>query len=147
METSLAELLREKGSEVYHIEPEATVEKAAQEMRRAHIGALLVMTSGKLVGILTERDVLNHVVAEGASAESVRVGDIMTADVVVIGPNRTVRDAMQVVTEKKLRHLPVVKEGRILGMLSGGDLTRSIVAEEEGFINTLYDYIQGTYPG
>ena len=98
------------------------------------------------MGILTERDILNRLVAEGADAEEVRVEDIMTAEVVVIGPGRTIRDAMQVVTEKRLRHLPVVEDGHIVGMLSGGDLTRSIVAEEEGFIHTLYEYIYGSNP-
>ena len=147
VETALRELLREKGSEVFDIEPTATVQDAAIKMRKERIGALLVMHSGELVGIVTERDILNGIVAEGASAEKISVQEIMTADVVVIDPNRTIRDAMTVVTEKRLRHLPVAKEGRILGMLSGGDLTRSIVAEEEGFINTLYDYINGTYPG
>ena len=146
METLLSELLKEKGSEVCDIEPEATVKDAAIKMSKARIGALLVVNGDKLVGIVTERDVLNRVVATGGNAETITVKEMMTTEVVVIAPTRTVRDAMQVVTEKKLRHLPVVREGRILGMLSGGDLTRSIVAEEEGFITTLYDYIYGAHP-
>ena len=147
METSLTELLNHKGSRVIGIAPEATVEQAAQEMREGRIGALLVLRGDNLVGILTERDVLNKVVAEGRDAAEVRVNEIMTKEVIVIDPARTVRQAMRVVTEKKLRHLPVVKEGHLVGILSGGDLTRSIVAEEEGFINSLYDYINGAYPG
>lgn len=154
METSLTELLKHKGSEVYSIAPKATVEAAAKLMRERHIGAVLVMTDEKLVGILTERDILNKVVAEGGRPKNVSVQDIMTAEVIVIEPKRTVRDAMQVVTEKKLRHLPVVEDDHIVGMLSGGDLTRSIVAEEEelihsqeGYIDNLYAYIYGTYPG
>jgi CBS domain-containing protein len=146
METFLRELLQEKGVEVYHVEPDSTVKDAAITMRAKKVGALLVMQSDKLMGIVTERDILNRVVATGVPAERICVKEIMTTNVVVIAPNRTVRDAMQVVTEKRLRHLPVVHEGRILGMLSGGDLTRSIVAEEEGFINTLYDYIYGSHP-
>ena len=85
--------------------------------------------------------------ADGARADKISVQQIMTSDVIIIAPDRSIRDAMRVVTEKRLRHLPVVKEGRILGMLSGGDLSRAIVAEEEGVIHTLYDYIYGTYPG
>ena len=153
METSLTELLRHKGSEVYHIGPKATVAAAAKLMREKRIGAVLVMRGEKLVGILTERDVLNKVVAEGASPKKITVQEIMTSKVIVIEPKRTVRDAMQVVTERKLRHLPVVEDGHIVGMLSGGDLTRSIVAEEEdlihsqeGYIDNLYAYIYGTYP-
>jgi CBS domain-containing protein len=147
METLLSELLREKGSKVHQIEPTATVEQAAKEMTNKRIGALLVMKGEELVGIITERDILNRIVADGARADKILVQQIMTGDVVVIAPNRSIRDAMRVVTEKRLRHLPVVKDGCIMGMLSGGDLTRSIVAEEEGVIHTLYDYIYGTYPG
>lgn len=147
METLLSELLREKGSKVHQIEPTATVEQAAKEMTNKRIGALLVIKDEELVGIITERDILNRIVADGARADKISVQQIMTGDVIVIAPNRSIRDAMRVVTEKRLRHLPVVKDGRIMGMLSGGDLTRSIVAEEEGVIHTLYDYIYGTYPG
>ncbi len=70
----------------------------------------------------------------------------MTEDVVVIDPSRTVRDAMNIVTSKRLRHLPVVRDGHLMGMVSGGDLTRSIVAQEEEVIDTLYEYIRGAYP-
>lgn len=147
METALTELLNYKGDRVISIEPEATVLEAARTMKREKIGALLVMRGDKLLGILSERDILNRVVAEGRAPAEIPVHSVMTKEVVVIGPNRSVREAMQVVTDKHLRHLPVVKDGRLLGMLSGGDLTRSIVAEEEGVINTLYDYIYGTYPG
>jgi CBS domain-containing protein len=146
METSLRELLQHKGSEVYHIEPGATVMAASLMMRKRKVGALLVIREKEIVGILTERDILNRLVAEGANADDVKVEEIMTAEVIAIGPSRSIRDAMQVVTEKRLRHLPVVEEGRIVGMLSGGDLTRSIVAEEEGFIHTLYEYIYGSNP-
>ena len=146
METSLRELLQHKGSKVYHIEPGATVMAASLMMREKKVGALLVIHDEKIVGILTERDILNRLVAESGNAEEVKVEEIMTAEVIAIGPSRTIREAMQVVTEKRLRHLPVVEDGRIVGMLSGGDLTRSIVAEEEGFIHTLYEYIYGSNP-
>lgn len=147
METLLSELLREKGSKVHKIELTATVEQAAKEMTSKRIGALLVMKGDEMVGIVSERDILNRVVADSARADKTTVQQIMTCDVVVIAPCRSIRDAMRVVTEKRLRHLPVVEDGRIVGMLSGGDLTRAIVAEEEGVIHTLYDYIYGTYPG
>jgi CBS domain-containing protein len=144
---SLTKLLELKGSGVVGLAPEATVKEAADVMRDAKIGALLVMRDDRLQGILTERDILNKIVAEGLDASSVKIHEIMTTDVIVIGPNRTVREAMKVVTEKRLRHLPIVQDGHLIGMLSGGDLTRSIVAEEEDVIDTLYDYINGTYPG
>ena len=115
-------------------------------MRKAKIGALLIMRGDKLLGILTERDILNKVVAEGLNAADIKVQKVMTADVVVIDPGRSVRDAMNIVTAKRLRHLPVVRDGHLMGMVSGGDLTRSIVAEEEEVIDTLYEYIRGSYP-
>ncbi len=115
-------------------------------MKQKKIGALLVMRGDDLLGIFTERDILTKVVAEGLDTSDVKVQSIMSKEVVVIDPCRTVREAMQIVTERKLRHLPVVKNGKLIGMLSAGDLTRSIVAETEGVIGTLYEYIQGSYP-
>jgi CBS domain-containing protein len=147
VQTSLTKLLELKGSGVVGLAPEASVKEAANVMREAKIGALLVMRGDRLHGILTERDILNKIVAEGLDPSEIKVHEIMTSDVVVIGPNRTVREAMKIVTEKRLRHLPVVKDGHLVGVLSGGDLTRSIVAEEEDVIDTLYDYINGAYPG
>ena len=143
----MTELLNHKGDHVISIAPETNVEEAAKMMRKERVGSLLVMRGKDMLGILTERDILNKVVAEGRTATDVSAHEIMTKKVVVIDPDRSVRDAMKVVTDKRLRHLPVVKDGHLIGMLSGGDLTRSIVAEEEGIINSLYDYIHGAYPG
>lgn len=120
--------------------------EAANEMRASKIGALLVMRDDRLVGILTERDILNKVVAENRAPDEVEVHEIMTKEVVVISPGRSVRDAMRIVTKKHLRHLPVVDDGQLVGMVSAGDLTRSIVAEEEDVIESLYMYIRGGYP-
>lgn len=146
METYLTELLKHKGDEVFGVSPETSVESAAKKMGQKKVGALLVIKGDDLVGIFTERDVLNKVVAKGLNAADVKVSAIMTKKVIAIDPRRTVREAMQIVTKKKLRHLPVVKEGSLVGMLSGGDLTRSIVAAEESHIDTLYEYIRGGYP-
>jgi CBS domain-containing protein len=146
METPLSELIRHKGSHVCHVAPDATVEEAAQQMARERVGALLVMHDEEIVGIFTERDLLNRVIAEGIAPRNARVHEVMTTKVVVIRPGRTVREAMQIVTAERFRHLPVVKDGHLLGMVSSGDLTRCIVAEEEGLIHTLMDYIHGTYP-
>jgi CBS domain-containing protein len=146
METPLSELIRHKGSHVCHVTPHATVEEAARQMARERVGALLVMHDEEIVGIFTERDLLNRVVAKGIDPRNARIHEVMTTEVVVIRPGRTVRDAMQIVTTKRVRHLPVVKDGHLLGMVSSGDLTRWIVSEEEGVIHTLMDYIYGTYP-
>jgi len=146
VETYLTELLDHKGSDVFATSPYTKVKDAADKMRQKKIGSLLVMSDDDLLGIFTERDILTKIVADGLDPSEIEVRTIMTKDVIVIEPHRTVRDAMQIVTEKKLRHLPVVKDGKLIGMLSGGDLTRSVVAEAEGFIDTLYEYIHGSYP-
>ena len=147
VQTSLKQLLTFKGNRVVSIGPEATVLDATKKMKRLKIGAILVMHGEELVGILSERDILNRVVAEEENPAEIKVHSVMTKDVVVIEPYRTVRDAMQIITKKHLRNLPVVKDGHLIGMLSGGDLTRSIVAEEEDYIDTLYEYMRGGYPG
>ncbi|MCF6311534.1 MAG: CBS domain-containing protein [Verrucomicrobiales bacterium] len=146
METYLTELLQHKGGAVFAVTPHTKVKAAAVKMRKNKIGALLIMEGRELLGIFTERDILTKIVAKGLDAADVEVQSIMTRKVIVIDPGRTVREAMQVITEQKLRHLPVVQDGKLIGMLSGGDLTRAIVAEAEGFIGTLYEYIQGGYP-
>jgi CBS domain-containing protein len=133
METQLKELLRH-------------VEDAASLMFSERVGALLVMHEEEVIGILTERDLLNRVLAQGLNPASTFVHEVMTCEVLVVRPHITVRDAMQIVTEKRFRHLPVVEDGCLLGMVSSGDLTRWIVSEEEGVIHTLMDYIYGTYP-
>ena len=147
VERLLSLLLEEKGQNIVSAAPDTIVRDAARKMTENKVGSLLVMRGDKLEGIVTERDILNKVVTGGLDPEKAQVHEIMTKDVVVITSNRTVRDAMKIVTEKKLRHLPILKDGQLIGMLSGGDLTRSIVAEEEDVIETLYEYIRGSYPG
>jgi len=115
-------------------------------MRDEKIGAIMVMEKNALVGIMSERDIMNRVVAEEKDPAATLVQDVMTTRVSVISPRITVRDAMQIVTEKHLRHMPIVQNGELMGMLSSGDLTRSIVSEEEEYIETLFEYISGSYP-
>ena len=147
VESLLSVLLDRKGCDIVSVPPETIVRDAAKKMTENKVGALLIMSGDKLEGIVTERDILNKIVSKGRNPDEVKVHKIMTKDVVVITSNRTVRDAMQIVTEKRLRHLPIIKDGKLIGMISGGDLTRSIVAEEEDVIETLYQYIRGSYPG
>ena len=146
MENPLSDVLRHKGSHVSRVAPECTVQEAVRQMNRERVGALLVMCGDTIVGIFSERDLLRRVIAEDRSPAATQVGDVMTTEVVVVKPTRTVGEAMQVVTEKRVRHLPVVEDGRLLGIISSGDLTRWTVAEKEGLIHSLMDYIQGTYP-
>ncbi|MEM9281391.1 MAG: CBS domain-containing protein [Verrucomicrobiota bacterium] len=147
MERVLSEILSDKGGRVVCVHPETSVESAAKTMKRERIGAILVIHDDQLSGIMTERDILNRVVAEGKPPGEIKVSEIMTHDVIVIDPGCTVRQAMQIVSEKRLRHLPVLRDGRLEGMLSAGDLTRSIVEEDEDVIDTLHEFIRGGYPG
>lgn len=146
MENPLSDVLRHKGSHVSHVAPECTVQDAVRQMNRERVGALLVMCGGTIAGIFTERDLLRRVVTEDRSPARTQVGEVMTTEVVVVKPNRTVGEAMQIVSEKRVRHLPVVEDGQLLGIISSGDLTRWMVAEKEGLIHSLMDYINGTYP-
>ena len=150
MESSLTDILNEKDGQVYKISPETSILEAAQYMKLNRVGALLVMKDegeAKLVGVLSERDILMKVVAEGADSKNVKVHEVMSKELIVIKPCLSIREAMKVVTEKRVRHLPVVSEGELLGVISNGDLTRRIALEDQGMISTLYDYIHGSYPG
>lgn len=147
MEQCLSEIIQENKGRICKIDPEATIEEAAKLMKEERVGALLVLNEEWVIGVLTERDIVYRVLAVGADITTTRVHEVMSKDVVVVKPTLKVRDAMQIVTEKRFRHLPVVKSGKLIGIVSSGDLTRRIVAQKEGVIDTLYDYIYGTYPG
>ena len=150
MESSLTDILNEKGGQVYQITPESSIFEAAQYMKQNRVGALLVMKDGqdeRIIGVLSERDILIKVVAEGIDSKQAKVHEIMSKNLVVIKPTISIRDAMKVVTEKRVRHLPVVSQGELLGVISNGDLTRRIILEDQVRISTLYDYIYCSYPG
>jgi len=147
MEQLLSEIIQENKGRICKIDPESTIEEAARLMKEERVGALLVMNEEWVIGVLTERDIVYRVLAVGSDITTTQVHEVMSKDVVVVKPTLTVRDAMQVVSEKRFRHLPVVSHGQLIGVVSSGDLTRRIVAEKEGVIHTLYDYIYGTYPG
>jgi len=147
MESSLTDILKEKDGHIYQIAPETSIAEAAKYMKHKRVGALLVMQGEELIGVLSERDILMKVVAEGVNPEDAKVCKIMSRELVVIKPTLSIREAMSVVTEKRVRHLPVVSEGKLLGVVSNGDLTRRIIMEDQGHITTLYDYIYSSYPG
>jgi CBS domain-containing protein len=146
VDTPISRLIEDKGNRIVSISPDASVLEAAQKMRDEKIGAIMVMKNDALVGIMSERDIMNRVVAVEKDPAATLVQEVMTTRVSVISPRITVRDAMQIVTEKHLRHMPIVQNGELMGMLSSGDLTRSIVSEEEEYIETLFEYISGSYP-
>ncbi len=147
MKDSLNAVLEEKGRAIHHVVPEATVLDAVKKMNEERIGAVLVCISGEMVGIFTERDVLNRVVAAGRDPGATRVVEVMTAEVVTVGSGTRVDEAMAVITERRIRHLPVVDDGELKGLVSSGDLTRSVSRNQEGHIQDLMNFITGKYPG
>ncbi len=143
MQTQIKEILAYKGDTVHRVSPSSTVAEAIQLMNDRKIGATVVMDGDRLVGMFTERDVLKRVVPMGKDTARTPVSEVMSTDLVVIKPTLTVEEAMQVVTEKKRRHLPVMKGERLVGLISIGDLTRWLVREHENEIETLLEYISG----
>ena len=143
MRNPVLTLLDDKGREVYTIEADAIVLDAVRLMNDMRVGSLLILSEGSVAGIFTERDVLTRVVAAGLDPGSTPVADVMTSSLITITPECTVEQAMCIVTEKRCRHLPVVDQGKLLGLISIGDLTRWIIKDFEHEIANLQNYIQG----
>jgi CBS domain-containing protein len=140
-------LLKQKGQYVWSISPEACVYDAIEMMAEKHVGALLVVSEEKLVGMVSERDYARKVILQGKSSKETQVKEIMTSPAVFVTPEQTVEDAMRVMTEQHIRHLPVVGNGVILGVISIGDTVKWIISAQEHTISQLHSYISGTYPG
>lgn len=143
--TKIREILEAKGSEVFSIHPKATVYDAIAEMADKGVGALLVMEDGRLVGIISERDYTRKVILKGRSSREALVEEIMTRDVVTASPDITVAEGMRLMTDHRIRHLPLVSGGKVTGVVSIGDLVKAIISEQEATIAHLTNYIAGTY--
>lgn len=141
METKVQGLLDRKGHEVYTIQADQTVYEAIIEMESRNVGALIVKDGEKVVGIVTERDYTRKVILKDRSSKETVVRTIMSSDLVSITPDCTIQEAMKLVTEKRCRHLPVLRDGRLNGMLSIGDLVKCIIASQQFEIGILEDYI------
>jgi CBS domain-containing protein len=141
--TLLSQLLDLKGRDVHSVAPDAPVLEAIRVMAERHVGALLVLEGGRLAGIISERDYARKVVLKGRSSTTTPVRDIMTADVLTIGPDNTVDDAMRLMTEHRIRHLPVLRESTVLGVVSIGDLVKSVIEDQRHTIEDLRSYIHG----
>ena len=138
---SLKQLLSAKGSQIYSIGPDAKVIEALQLMAQKDVGALVVMENEKLVGILSERDYARKVILHGRSSQDVAVRDIMTSGVITVDPSQTVEQCMALVTQKRIRHLPVCESDNLIGIVSIGDLVKEMIAEQEQTIKQLESYI------
>ncbi|BCW93337.1 MAG: CBS domain-containing protein [Acidobacteriota bacterium] len=143
---TIAAVLREKGSKVYTVAPGATVLEAARAMDAHNVGSLLVVDGDKPVGIFSERDLMRRVVVAGKDPAKVKVREVMSRDVWVVEPDTRVKEAMAIMTERRCRHLPVVEKGKVVGLISIGDLVRWISKDQEFQIRMLENYITGAYP-
>ena len=138
---TLRQLLGSKTPEVHAVAPGDSVFDAIRLMAEKGIGAVLVMDGATLAGIVSERDYARKVVLHGRSSADTSVRDIMTADVVTVGPNHTVEHCMQVVTEHRIRHLPVVEDGEVIGVISIGDLVKAVIEDQKIQLDQLQRYI------
>jgi len=136
-----AQLLTRKNPAIFSIEPEDPVLEAIQLMAEHGIGALLVMKGNELVGILSERDYARKVILKGRSSSETPVWQIMSAPVLTVTPAQTVDQCMQLMTDRRVRHLPVVEQGRVVGVLSIGDLVKAVLQEQQRTIQELEQYI------
>jgi CBS domain-containing protein len=143
MQTTVARVLADKGAEVVSVAPNATVYEALEVMQSHNIGAVIVLAGENLVGILSERDYARKVVLLDRMSRKTRVSTIMTSEVVTVEPATTMVDCMGIMTERKIRHLPVVVEGTIVGVISIGDVVKAIIAQQRSLIDQLEQYITG----
>ena len=134
-------ILENKGNEIWYVGQNESVLDAIKMMAEKKIGALLVMHDDELDGIVSERDYARKVILRGKSSSETPVREIMTAEVVVTNPTETVEKCMELMTEKRVRHLPVVEDGKVVGVLSIGDLVKAIIAEQQFQIEQLESYI------
>jgi CBS domain-containing protein len=140
---SVQQLLERKPKGVFSVKPDDPVFTAIKQMAEHHVGALLVMTGDKLVGIVSERDYARKVVLLGRSSTETPVQDIMTAKVITVTGKQDANDCMRLMTDRRIRHLPVVSGDRVVGILSIGDLVRAVIEEQERTIADLETYIHG----
>lgn len=142
---TLARLLEMKGRDVYTIAPGASVLEAIQEMSERGVGALVVMDGGALAGIISERDYTRKVILQGRASRDTRVEEIMTANVITATPELTLEQAMRLVSERRIRHLPVTEAGKVIGVVSIGDMVQTLISLQKETIEQLTHYIGGGY--
>lgn len=142
------DLLNQKGSEIYSIGSDSTVFEAIKMMSEKGIGALLVIDDGELNGIISERDYRDKVILKGRQSKSTPVKDIMTEKLFTVNSNDDIRLCMRIMTDRKIRHLPVLDDGNLTGIISIGDVVKTVIDQQKGEIDSLRNYIAGgRYPG
>ena len=144
---SLRLVLKQKGQDIWYVSPDACVYDAIEIMAEKYVGALLVVAEGNLVGVVSERDYARKVILQGKSSKQTQVKEIMTTPAIFVTPEHTVEDSMRIMTDKHIRHLPVVEDGKILGVVSIGDLVKWMISAQQQTISQLHNYITSSYPG
>jgi CBS domain-containing protein len=142
---TVEKLLQVKGNKTWTITPQATVYAAVQLMSDKNVGALMVMEARKPVGIFTERDYARKLILKGKSSKTTTVSELMTVEVLYVEPRNSIEDCMQLMTNKRVRHLPVLAEGELIGIVTIGDVVKQIISDQESTIMQLEKYIQGGY--
>ncbi len=136
-------LLKKKGYDVWSIAPDASVYDAIHLMAEKAVGALIVMDGQKLVGVISERDYARKIILEGRSSENTKISEIMSSEVITTGPDNKIEECMAIMTERRIRHLPVLDGNEVLGVISLGDLVKYIIAEQQFVIEQMERYING----
>jgi CBS domain-containing protein len=141
--TTVRTILQTKGPEIWSVEPETPVMAALKIMDEKNIGALVVARGGSVLGILSERDYARKLVLKGRSSSDATVQDLMTSSVITVTPDQSMDQCMDLMTSKRIRHLPVVENDKLIGLISIGDVVKAVISEKEFLIKQLENYISG----
>ncbi len=139
----VSDILKEKGHEVLSVTPETSVFEALKLMADKNVGSLLVLKNDELIGLFSERDYARKVILKGKSSKETPVNEIMSSRVVYVRPSQTIEECMALMTDKRVRHLPVFKDKQLVGLISIGDVVKAIISEHEFLIHQLENYITG----
>jgi CBS domain-containing protein len=145
MGATVRQILQSKGGNIWSVAPQVTVFEALVLMAEKDVGALVVVEGGKLVGIFSERDYARKVVLKGRSSKDTQVGELMSSDVLYVHPDQTIEECMALMTNKHFRHLPVLDNDKLVGMITIGDAVKAVIADQEVMIDSLENYIRGGY--